>query len=48
MKELNKIAHCLRYYDTQTGCVDFPKTNKELAELKINMAIFSKWAKDAS
>ena len=43
---LNKIAHCLRYYDMKSDCNDVPKTNKELAASKRTFALFSKWATD--
>ena len=46
MTGLNKIAHCLRYYDMKSGCNDVPKTNKELAASKRTFALFSKWATD--
>lgn len=42
MTNLNKIAHCLRYYGMKSGCNDVPKTNKELAASKRTFALFSK------
>lgn len=46
MTNLNKIAHCLRYYGMKSGCNDVPKTNKELAASKRTFALFSKWSTD--